>query len=286
MSAGSVRALLARHGLAAHRDLGQNFLVDDRVAAELVELADVGPGDRVIEVGPGLGILTRALAAQAESVWAVEIDAGLVRVLNDEALLPVGATLVHDDALRVDWPARVAEQRATRIVANLPYSVSAPLLRRFLDVRDALHGWSVMLQRDVAQRLLAVPGSRDYGSLSVLHRLCVDIERARELGPGLFYPVPKVRSTFVRMVPHRRSELAVGELAGVERIVRAAFGQRRKTLANALRGGRMSGPGGVCPAELCADQGVDPRARAETLAPEVFLALHRAGLAGVEGPSS
>ena len=271
MSAAEVRELLARHGLAASRDRGQNFLVDERVADELVELAGVAPGDSVIEVGTGLGILTRALGRRAEQVLTIEVDAGLVRALRAEPLLPANAELVHADALALDWPALVRERAATRVVANLPYAISAPLLRVLLDLRGQLADWSVMIQRDVADRLLAAPGSRNYSSLTVLHGLCATLRRAREVGPGSFYPVPNVRSSFVRMTPRADAPPSAGELARVEEVVRAAFGQRRKTLANALRGAGLPDP-----VAACAAVGIDPRARAESLAPEVFRALARA----------
>jgi len=270
VSRASVREILERHGLAASRERGQNFLVDERVAAELVERAGVLPGDSVIEVGTGLGILTRSLAARAERVLTIEVDAGLVRALRADALLPANALLLHADALALDWPALVRERAATRVVANLPYAISAPLLRCLLDLRGRLVDWSVMIQRDVADRLLAEPGSRAYSSLSVLYRLCVALRRERDLAPGLFFPVPNVRSSFVRATPHPVARLGADELAPVEEVVRAAFGQRRKTLANALRGAGFPDPSAVCAAA-----GIDSRARAESLAPEAFLALAR-----------
>jgi 16S rRNA (adenine1518-N6/adenine1519-N6)-dimethyltransferase len=271
VSAGEVRAILERHGLAPSRDRGQNFLIDERVADELVLRAGVGPDDSVIEVGAGLGILSRALARRARHVLAIEVDAGLVRALRAEDLLPANVALHHADALALDWPALVRERAATRVVANLPYAISAPILRVLLDLRGALRDWSVMIQRDVADRLLAAPGGRNYSSLSVLYQLCATLVRVRDLAPGLFFPAPNVRSTFVRATPRADSPLAAGELARVEAVVRAAFGQRRKTLANALRGAGLAEPGAACAAA-----GIDPRARAESLAPEAFLALARA----------
>jgi 16S rRNA (adenine1518-N6/adenine1519-N6)-dimethyltransferase len=274
VTSAEVRAVLARHGLAPSRERGQNFLVDAGVAAALVDAAGVTPDDSVIEIGTGLGILSRALAARAARVLTLEIDGGLVRAVEAESLLATNVTLRHVDALGVDWPGLVRECGATRVVANLPYAVSAPLLRALLDLRDALRGWSVMIQRDVADRLLADPGSRSYSSLSVLHRLCVTTRRERDLAPGLFFPVPNVRSSFVRMEP-RADGLGPEELARVERVVRAAFGQRRKTLANALRGAGLAEVGGAPVAALCERAGIDPGARAERLAPEHFLALTR-----------
>jgi 16S rRNA (adenine1518-N6/adenine1519-N6)-dimethyltransferase len=277
VSVTDVRSFLARHGLAPHRDRGQNFLVDASQAAQLVDLAGVQCGDSVIEIGTGLGILTRALAARAARVVSVEVDAGIVRALRAEGVLPESVELLHADALQLDLRELVRRVPApVRAVANLPYSVSAPLLRRLLDLAADLSDWSLMLQRDVVDRLLAAPGSKAYGSLTVLHRLVVDVERKRKLGPRCFHPVPKVDSTFVRFVPHATSPLRPGELARVERLVRAAFSTRRKTLANALRGAGIAAPGAVAPAALLANVGLDARVRAEEVSPVEFLALARA----------
>jgi len=271
VSAGEVRALLARHGLAARRSLGQNFLVDPRRAERLVTLAGVEPGDTVLEIGTGLGILTRALALRGARVTTVEVDAGLLGALRGEPLLPPEVRLVEGDALDLDLEALLREVRPPRrVVANLPYSVAAPILRRLLDLAPLLADWSVMLQRDVAARLLAAPGTRDYGSLTVLHRLVVATRRCDELAPGCFHPAPKVRSTFVRMQPLRPPPLAPGELAQVEAVARAAFGTRRKTLANALRAAGLEAP-----PEALARACVDPGARAEALPPEAFVRLAR-----------
>ncbi len=271
MSVAEIRTLLARHGLAARRGLGQNFLVDSRRAERLVTLAGVEPGDAVLEIGTGLGILTRALAARGARVTTLEVDAGLCRTLRAEALLPESVRLVEGDALALDLGALLREQAPPRrVVANLPYSVAAPLLRRLLDLRDLLADWSVMLQRDVAARLLAAAGTRDYGSLTVLHRLVVEVKRCDELAPGCFFPVPKVRSAFLRMRPLHPAPLAAGELCRVEALVRAAFGTRRKTLANALRAAGIERSG-----ERLARAGLDPGVRAEALEPETFAWLAR-----------
>ena len=241
MSAGDVRAFLARHGLLARRDLGQNFLTDAGLAERLVGLAGVEPGDSVLEVGTGLGILTRALAGRAARVVTLDVDAGLVRALRDESLLPANVELMHADVLEVDLASIAgALPPPVRLVANLPYSISAPALRRILDLRSVLVDWSVMLQREVAQRLLAAPGSKSYGSLGALHRLVLSLSRETELSPGCFWPVPRVRSSFVRMTPLSPPLLADDELARVEVVVRAAFAKRRKTIRNSLRGAGLA----------------------------------------------
>jgi 16S rRNA (adenine1518-N6/adenine1519-N6)-dimethyltransferase len=277
MGAGDVRAFLERHDLLAQRGLGQNFLCDDGLAARLVTLAGVEAGDAVVEVGTGLGILTRALAARARWVVTLELDAGLVAALRRDDALPDNVELRHADVLREDLRALVvACGSPVRLVANLPYSVSAPALRRLLDLRDLLVDWSVMLQREVAVRLLAPPGSRAYGSLGVLHRLALEMSRELELGPGCFHPAPRVRSAFLRLRPRAAALLAPDELLWVERVVRAAFAQRRKTLANSLRGALEPAPDPAAVVRLLEELGLDPRARAESLDPEQLLALARA----------
>lgn len=266
-----IRALLEGHGLAASRDRGQNFLLGASRAERLVALAGVEPGDGVLEIGTGLGILTRALVARGARVTSIEVDSGLVALLREEALLPEGVEIVHADALRVDLRALLAPLGPRRrVVANLPYAISGPFLRRLLDLSEFVVDWSVMLQRDVADRLLAGPGSRDYASISVLHQLCVEVERAWELGPDCFHPAPRVRSCFLRMRP-RAGAPDAAELARVERVTRAAFGTRRKTLSNALRAGGIADFASALQAA-----GVDPSARAESLAPRCFVAIARA----------
>lgn len=283
MSPGELRALLDRHGLHLSRDLGQNFLTDAAYADELVRLAGAQAGDFVIEVGTGLGVLTRALAARGARVRTVEIDSGLVRVLREEALLPAEVELVHADAREIDWRGWVEEREGpVRVIANLPYSVATPLMRGLLDLRDRLEDWSVMLQREVADRLVADCGDPAYGSFSVLHRLATDADVQARLAPGRFFPRPGVESSFVRVWPRPRSPLGPGDLERVERIARAAFSQRRKRVTNGLR--RISERLWVeaSSAErrarlerILVEVGIDPGSRPERIEPDAWLALAR-----------
>ncbi len=274
MNRAAVRALLMRRSLHANKDLGQNFLVDPALADEIAELGGADPSCAVLEIGAGLGALTGALARRARRVLAYEIDAGLVRALREEGALPPNVELVHADALRADLAADLDRLgRPARVVSNLPYSVSSPLLRRLLDLRDRLEGWLVMVQREMALRVSAAPGSRDYGSLAVLHHLAVRVERVRDVPPHAFFPEPQITSTLVRLVPRSDSPLEAGELPQVERLVRAAFSTRRKTLVNALRGAGIGSREVV--EERCRVLGIPLRARAEILEPDVLLALSR-----------
>ena len=273
----AVREQLERRGLRATRTRGQNFLVEPRVAGAIADAAPVAAGDAVIEIGPGLGVLTRALASRARRVVAIEIDAGLVRALREEGELPANVELLHADALDVDLAALATNLGPpVRVVANLPYAVSTPLLRRLLDLRDLLEGWLVLVQREMALRLAARPGTRDYGSLAALHALTVRIERVRDLPPGCFFPAPKVVSTLVRATPLDSALVAADELERVERVLRAAFGTRRKTLVNALRHGLSPAPETETLHAALDRLGIPAAARAESLAPEALLALARA----------
>jgi 16S rRNA (adenine1518-N6/adenine1519-N6)-dimethyltransferase len=278
VSAREAREFLARHGLAPSKELGQNFLCDEAQAEKLVRLAEVGAGDGVLEIGTGLGILTRALAARARAVATIEIDAGLVRALAAESVLPPNVRVVHADALDVDLDAEIAalasDGAPVRVVANLPYSVATPLMRRFLDLAPQLAGWAVMIQREVALRISAQPGSSDYGSFSVLHQLVARVKLGLALHPQCFYPAPRVVSSFALLTPRADAAIRPGELAAVERLVRAAFAHRRKTLVNSLRDHGEIDPAPV--AAWLAAEGLSERARAEELSPAHWLALARA----------
>jgi 16S rRNA (adenine1518-N6/adenine1519-N6)-dimethyltransferase len=283
MNVSRLRALLDEHGLRLSRDLGQNFLVDADLAGDLANRAGASSGDLVFEVGTGLGVLTRALASRAERVRTVEIDSGLVRALKAEALLPDNVELIHADAREIDWRAWLAESdQPKRVIANLPYSVATPLLRTLLDLAHGLEDWSVMLQSEVADRLVADTGSRAYGSLTVLHKLVADVDTIATVSPAQFFPRPKVDSSFVRVWPRTKSLLRDGELVRVERLVRAAFSQRRKRVTNGLgrtaekrwpeldksaRRERLEAVLGAV--------GLDPGLRPERIEPEAWLALSR-----------
>jgi 16S rRNA (adenine1518-N6/adenine1519-N6)-dimethyltransferase len=273
----AVRDALSQRGLRATRGRGQNFLADQDVAASIAGAASLAPDAAVIEIGPGLGVLTRALAARARKVVAIEIDAGLVRALREEGALPGNVELLHADALDVDLAA-IARGLGPPVcvVANLPYAVSSPLLRRLLDLRDALAAWVVLVQREVAARIVAAPATRDYGSLAVLHALTVRVEGVRDVAPSCFFPVPRVVSTLVRAIPLDPPLVSADELAGVERVVRAAFGTRRKTLPNALRAGLDPPPSLEVVHGILDALAIDRRARAEVLDPLQHLAIARA----------
>ena len=258
LSGGEVRRLLAEHDLSPSRARGQNFVVDPNTVRRVARLAAVGPGDRVVEIGAGLGSLTLALVETGASVTAIEVDPRLVPVLRT-VVEPAGATVVEGDALRLDWPAVLGGgDGGWVLVANLPYNVATPLIADLLDGVPAITRMLVMVQREVGERLAAGPGDEAYGAVSVKVAYWATAKVVGRVPPTVFHPVPKVDSALVRI--DRRAAPAVGADVDREwlfRLVAAGFGQRRKMLRRSL--GDLVGP------EDFAAAGIRPEARAEEL---------------------
>ena len=256
LSGGAVRRLLAEHGLSPSRARGQNFVVDPNTVRRVARLAGVGPGDRVVEIGAGLGSLTLALAETGASVTALEVDTGLVPVLRT-VVEPAGVTVVEGDALRLDWGALLGPDRWV-LVANLPYNVATPLIADLLDGVPAIARMLVMVQREVGERLAAGPGDGAYGGVSIKVAYWATAKVVGRVPATVFHPVPNVESALVRI--DRREAPAVGvevDRDWLFRLVGAGFGQRRKMLRRSLAG--LVGADGFAAA------GVRPEARAEEL---------------------
>ncbi len=274
LTARRVRELLDAHGLAPTKRLGQNFMVDANTVRKIVRDAGVGPGDRVVEVGPGLGSLTLALRAAGALVTAIEVDAGLVRALRDVVGEDPGVTVVHGDALRVDLGAlapgaatAAADDRPPRLVANLPYNVATPVVMHAL-AAGAFDQVFVLVQREVGQRWVAGVGDPLYGAVSVKIAAQAAARLVATVARGAFRPVPNVDSATVEL-RRRPVDLPVA-LDELFPVVEAGFAQRRKRLRNAL-----AGPGRA-PAAVeasLARAGLDPGARAEELDLAAFAAL-------------
>ena len=252
--------LLARHGLSPRRAFGQNFVVDPNTVRRIARLAGVGPGDHVVEIGAGLGALTRALADTGADVTAIEIDRGLVGVLRAE-VAPLGVRVIEGDARTLDWATVLAGADQWVLVANLPYNVATPVVADLLDQVPAITRMLVMVQREVAERLAARPGAPAYGAVSVKVAYWATAELVGRVPPTVFLPRPKVESALVSIV--RRDRPAVDSTVDRDRLfalVRAGFGQRRKMLRRSLAG--------LVPPGAFAAAGVRPEARAEELGVE------------------
>ena len=253
--------------VTAKRALGQHFLVDENILGVISRLAKLGPSDVVLEIGPGLGVLTRYLAKRVARVVAVEIDRSLERRLADQLAGVVNVELMFGDALALDLAA--LEPPPAKLVANLPYNVATPIVVESLDGLPSVQRWCVMVQREVADRFFAAPGTKAYGAVSVLVQLATERTGFHPVGRTVFRPRPNVDSALVAFVRRRLPS----DYPEIKPVVQAAFAHRRKTLANSLA------LAGVATRERAADAltelGLEPGARAEELRPEQFANLTR-----------
>lgn len=256
--------VMDRHGLEPHRTLGQNFVIDQNTIRKIVRIAGVGAGDRVIEIGPGLGSLTLGLMEVGAEVRAVEIDSRLLDALRETTGGAVEVT--NADAMTVDWAA-VTRGETWAVVANLPYNVATPVVLRILDTAPEIRRIVVMVQKEVAERLAAGPGSKAYGIPSVKVAYWATARLVGTVGAEVFHPQPRVTSALVEIV--RRDEPAVeADADTLFELVRAGFGQRRKTIRRALAS-RVGD-------EQFAVAGIEPSRRAEELTIDEWGALARA----------
>jgi 16S rRNA (adenine1518-N6/adenine1519-N6)-dimethyltransferase len=256
---------VSRSPVTPKRSLGQNFLVDENILRVIDRLAELDPNDVVLEVGPGLGVLTTFLADRVRVVHAVEIDRSLAARLGEILADRPNVRLVVGDALKLDLTA--LEPPPVKLVANLPYNVAAPVVVESLDGLPSLRSWCVMVQREVADRFFASPRTKAYSAVSVLVQLASERTGFRPVSRTVFWPRPRVDSALVAF--RRRPPLA--DFARVKYVVEAAFAHRRKTLPNSLElGGLASRATGAAALEQL---GHDSSARAEELAPEEFVQL-------------
>ena len=261
-----LRETIAAHGLDAKKRFGQHFLLDLNLTRRIARAAAPLDAGTVVEVGPGPGGLTRALLLEgAANVVAIELDRRAIDALRElEAAADGHLALVEADALQVD-PATLGPA-PRRIVANLPYNVSTPLLVRWLHAADDLADMVLMFQKEVVDRLVATPRSKDYGRLSVLAQHVCDVRRLFDIPPSAFVPPPKVVSSVARLTPRPAAD-RLADLRPLERVTAAAFGQRRKMLRGSLAG--LFGD----PTTVLTDLGLSPTARAEELSVADFVRL-------------
>ncbi len=248
----------------AKKSLGQHFLHDRGVVDKLVMAIDPRPGDRIVEIGPGQGALTFPLLARHGALTAIEFDRDLLEPLTAAATSHGELTLINSDVMNVDFT-DLAAGTPFRLVGNLPYNLSSPILFHALDHAAVVRDMHFMLQKEVVDRMAAGPGSKVYGRLSVMLQAYCTVTALFMVPPGAFRPPPKVDSAVVRLVPHPPAQVGIDDPRRFADIVRAAFGQRRKTLRNALSS--------VCTAEEIVRAGIDPQSRAEQLAVSDFVAL-------------
>ena len=258
----SPQELCRRYGLAPRKGIGQCFLADPAIVEQLLDRVAVREGDRVVEVGPGLGVLTLGLARAGATLTAIEIDPRLCAFLRTHLSASLGVTVVEADALRFDFAPLPAPPY--RLVANLPYHITSPLLLYLLAQGGCFTDLTVMVQKEVAERLLAAPGESDFGRLTLRVAFDAEIEPLLAVPAAAFYPVPKVDSQVIRLRPRTHPPVTGVDRAALFRLIDTGYRSRRKTLANNLKGYGDLAPARLRAALTAAD--LDPATRAERLA--------------------
>jgi len=248
---------------------GQNFLHDTRVIDQILSAADLSSADRVLEIGPGLGVLTDRMLPKAGQVVVMEVDRNLVERLKHRT--EANLAVFEGDALHLDWNSILAEP-PYKLVANLPYNISSQILFKILDHRPLFSQLVLMFQKEVGDRLAAGPGTRDYGILSVLCQVWFDIRKVVNVPPGAFNPPPKVHSIVLEFQARDEPRVAIDDPGFFRKVVKASFAQRRKTLRNSLTGSGFSAENVDMALSRC---GIDPGRRGETLSLTEFSQLAR-----------
>jgi 16S rRNA (adenine1518-N6/adenine1519-N6)-dimethyltransferase len=278
-----VRSLLRKHGLRAKRSWSQSFLVDRDVLEQIGAAAELDAGQPVVELGAGLGALTAVLARESGRVVAVERDRDLAGVLRSEFAGDPGVEVLEANAARMDWASLVERLgRPPVVVGNLPYHMASQILFDLLDAGARLDRWLLMVQREMAVRMAAGPGSRDYGVLSVQLQLRAEVEPVLDVPPEAFMPRPRVQSRVVRCRPLPRPRVAVQRPELLKRLVRGVFSQRRKTIRNGLKASFGRDLDAAALDAALAAGGIAPELRPEDLSLERFAALADALAARLE----
>ncbi len=265
------RAACHELGFRPKKRLGQHFLIDENIIEAILRLVELSERDEILEIGPGIGFLTRRLVAKAKRVWAVEVDPLLVEWLQQS---PIGnassLTLVHADVLKLQL-GDILPKRKVKLVANLPYNISTPVLFRILEEREHFSSLVLMLQREVADRMAASAGTKSYGTLSIWCQVQGEILEKVRVSRGAFFPQPKVQSTILKIGLRSEPLIPAEYFPSLRAVVRACFGQRRKMLSNSfsnlLKRERMEIEG------LLRNEGIDPRRRGETLSVDEMIRL-------------
>lgn len=279
----SVKRFLRERGFHPSKRLGQSFLIDQGTAGRIVSASGLMAGESCLEIGPGLGALTAALAGSAGALAAVEVDARLAELLRDEYADTPSIRIIHADFLKIDL-ARLLEELGgrARVVANIPYSITTPIIERLLAHKDGLSGVTLLVQKEVAERITATPGSGAYSSLSVFCAYHAEARIAFGVSRNLFWPVPEVDSSVLTLTP-KKAELEDEEEQAFFQILRSAFGQRRKTVLNTLSSG-LDIPKDALGA-IIGKAGISPGARAEELSLEDYKRLARSPALKTPGES-
>ena len=265
--------ILKSYGLIPRKRFSQNFLTDRNIAARIVNALGLKGDDAVIEIGPGLGILTEGLLDSGVKVIGIEIDRDLAGGLKERFNGRNNLEIINADALKISYKELAVQRKEKlKVVSNLPYNISTPIIFKLLEEREIFSMFLLMLQKEVAQRIVSPPDNKEYGVLSVMVQLLADVKIEFDVPPSCFHPAPKVYSSVVRFNILNRPRIDVEDIAFFKRVVKASFGQRRKTLLNALKSLNIETPQLI---ELLNIINIDSKRRGETLTLEEFAVLSR-----------
>ncbi len=267
----NTKEVVKKYNFKFTKSLGQNFLIDDKVLDDIVEGADVSKEDFVIEIGPGVGTLTKELLAKAKKVCAVELDSELIPILQEELQGYDNFELIHKDALKVDFNEIIGEEESVKVVANLPYYVTTPIIARMLNEDYKFKSLTIMIQKEVAERIDAEPNCKEFGSISVLVQYYCDTKIIRTVPPSSFVPQPKVDSIVIRLDKLDKPRVQVKDKELFFKIVRQSFNMRRKTLRNAIKSMKIID--GEEMEKVFENANIDPKRRGETLSLQEFANL-------------
>jgi 16S rRNA (adenine1518-N6/adenine1519-N6)-dimethyltransferase len=269
--------IIGKHGFAFKKSLGQNFLIDMNILSKIVDAADLDETMGALEIGPGIGALTERLAQTAKQVTAVEIDPRLIPILQDVLAPYPNVQVVHGDVLKVDlqeiFKQNFTDVHKVSVVANLPYYVTTPILMKLLEERLPLQNIVVMIQKEVADRMAARPGGKEYGSLSVAVQYYCEPELVCTVPHTVFIPQPNVESAVIKLKVREVPPVQVADEAHFFQVVQASFAQRRKTIANNLKARYFNEGGREALEAVLSEAGIEPSRRGETLSIEEFARL-------------
>lgn len=265
---------LKKHHITLQKKYGQNFIGDPALLERIATVCDWQPGDRALEIGPGAGTLTRAIAREAEEVLAVEIDRRLAPLLEETLADCANVHLVFTDALKADLDALMRDtlgwDSRYKLIANLPYYITTPLIMHVLEDSEKVSELVIMVQKEVGERLCAAPGSKAYGAVTVMVQYAATVARAFDVGRHAFVPAPEVDSTILHLIPYEKRPIQAQSDAVLRRVVKAAFSQRRKTLRNSLS---SLGCDKALIKQALEAASIEDSRRAETLSVAEFVAL-------------
>lgn len=268
--------ILKKYHFNFQKRFGQNFLIDSNILEKIVESADITKEDCVLEIGPGIGTMTQYLAESAGQVTAVEIDKALIPILEDTLSPYHNVTVINEDILKVDINRLVQEKnqgKPIKVVANLPYYITTPIIMELFESHVPLKSITIMVQKEVADRMQVGPGTKDYGALSLAVQFYAKPEIVAYVSPGCFIPKPNVGSAVIRLERYEEPPVQVRDEAFLFAVIRAAFNQRRKTLVNSLSNAANLGISRAMAEEAISHMGLKPQVRGEALTLEEFALL-------------